>query len=183
MPKRLLDDSFLTSPSMARCSPRAQDAFPRFLLMCDDFGCFEVIPRALLARGWVYRGDVSVDDVQSWLEEYLEARMAVVWSVNERTFCYLTGWDGPHGQRRRVEYDPHAPKGTPAHHGSKRRTPAPPPELVAAVLAGAKMDRGGTPGAATLAEVKGMQQRIQPGTPLQGQSNEITPAREKGVSR
>ena len=49
MPKRMLDDSFLTSTSVARCSPRAQDAFPRFILLADDFGCFEVIPRALAA--------------------------------------------------------------------------------------------------------------------------------------
>lgn len=173
MPKRILDDSFLTSPSLARCSPRAQDAFPRFILMCDDFGCFEVIPRALVARGWVYRGDVTPDDIATWLEEYLVAGMAVLWTLNERTYCYLTGWDGPHGQRKRHEYDPDAPRGTPAHHGSKRKTPRPPPDLVAAVLAGARLDRGEPPGRGA----------IPPGNAPGTEPNDSAPAREVEVSR
>lgn len=145
MPKRMLDDSLLTSTSLARCSPRAQDAFPRFILLCDDFGCFEVIPRRVVATGWVYRQDVTEADVVAWLEEYVGAGMACLWTENERTYCYLTGWDGEHGQRKRVEYDPGAAKGTREAHGSKRRTPRPPADLVEAVKAGARRDRDGKP--------------------------------------
>ena len=145
MPKRILDDSLLTSLSLARCSPRAQDAFPRFILLCDDFGCFEVIPRRIVGDGWVYRTDVSEADVVGWLEEYVGAGMAVLWTENERRYCYLTGWDGPHGQRKREEYDPNAAKGTRGAHGSKRKTPRPPPDLVEAVKAGARRDRDGKP--------------------------------------
>lgn len=140
MPKRLLDDSFLTSLSVAKVSPRAQDAFPRFILLADDFGCFEVIPRALAAKGWVYRRDVSEADVMAWLEEYVAAGMACLWTVNERRYCYLTGWHGEHGQKHRAEYDRERnPK------GSKRRTPAPPADLVEAVKAGLRRDRDGLP--------------------------------------
>lgn len=141
MPKRLIDDSYLNSPSMAVCSPRAEDAYPRFMLLADDFGCFEVNPRALLARGWPNRTDVTEQDLISWLEEYVTKRaidqppVAMIWSERGRRYCYLTGWDGPHGQRKRVEYKPN---GTAAElHGSKRRTPAPPPELLRSVMAGA----------------------------------------------
>lgn len=140
MPKRMLDDSFLTSTSVARCSPRAQDAFPRFILLADDFGCFEVIPRALAARGWVYRQDVTEADMVAWLEEYVAAGMACLWTVNERRYCYLTGWHGEHGQKHRAEYDrEHNPK------GSKRRTPVPPADLVEAIRSGARRDHDGLP--------------------------------------
>lgn len=146
MPKRMLDDSYLNSPSLDRCSPRAQDAFPRFILLADDFGCFEADPRRLLALGWSSRrSDVRPEDVWAWLEEYVAAGMACLWSEKERRWCYLTGWDGPHGQRRRAEYDSDAPNGTPGRHGSKRRTPRPPADLVAAVVSGARRDHDGQP--------------------------------------
>jgi hypothetical protein len=142
MPKRMLDDSILSSPSLARCSPRAQDAFPRFILLMDDFGCAEANPRVLVGRGWPLRDDVNERDVWGWLEEYVGAGMAVLWAENERRFVHLTGWFGPHGQRRRVEYDPATVAG---QKGSKRRTPAPPDYLVTAVLAGARRDHDGKP--------------------------------------
>jgi hypothetical protein len=145
MPKRLLDDSYLSSPSLAKCSPRAQDAFPRFILLADDFGCFEVTPRALVGKGWPNRDDVSETDVVAFLEEYVRAGMACLYTAQERRICYLTGWNGPHGQKKRAEYDPNAPAGTPGRHGSKRRLPAPPADLVAAVVAGARRDHDGKP--------------------------------------
>lgn len=145
MPKRMLDDSFLSSPSLAKCSPRAQDAFPRFILLADDFGCFDAVPRILLAKGWPYRTDVTEAELAGWLEEYVAAGMAVMWTEAERRYCYLTGWNGPHGQRKRVEYDPNAAKGTAGAHGSKRRTPPPPEELVVAVIAGARREVDGKP--------------------------------------
>jgi hypothetical protein len=168
MPKRLIDDSFLSSPSLAKCSPRAQDAFPRFILVADDFGCFEAIPRVLVAKAWPYRSDVSEADVKGWLEEYVAAGMAVLWTEAERRFCYLTGWNGPHGQRKRAEYDPMAPKGTPGAHGSKRRTPAPPPELVAAVLAGYRRAVDGKPAGTDREDSEEIASGSLPGRELRG---------------
>ncbi|WP_242344009.1 hypothetical protein [Anaeromyxobacter terrae] len=121
MPKRLLDDSFLSSPSIAAVSPRAQDAFPRFILLADDFGCFDANPRVLLGKGWPYREDVTADDVAAWLDEYELAGMALLWDEAGRRWCYLTGWHGVHGQKPRDEY--HHEK---APRGSKRKTPRPP---------------------------------------------------------
>jgi hypothetical protein len=142
MPKRLLDDSLLSSPSLAKCSPRAQDAFPRFLLLMDDFGCSDANPRALLGRGWPLRDDVTERDVWGWLEEYVGVGMACLWTEKERRWVHLTGWFGPHGQRKRLEYDPTTVAG---QKGSKRKTPAPPADLVAAVAAGARRDHDGKP--------------------------------------
>lgn len=170
MPKRLIDDSLLSSPSLAKCSPRAQDAFPRFILLADDFGCFEVEPRALVGRGWPKRTDVSEDDVRAFLDEYVAAGMACLYTAQERRCCYLTGWNGPHGQKKRAEYDPNAPAGTPGRHGSKRRLPAPPPDLVAAVVAGARRDADGKP--------PGTDREDTPETP-----SDSGPAREMAGSR
>lgn len=121
MGKRLLDDSLLTSPSLAACSPRAQDAFPRMLLLADDFGCFDSNPRVLAGRGWPLRPDVTDVEIAAWLEEYRAAGMLQLWADGGRTYGHLLGWYGPHGQRRREEYSADNPK------GSRRRTPAPPP--------------------------------------------------------
>jgi hypothetical protein len=170
MPKRLIDDSLLSSPSLARCSPRAQDAFPRFILLADDFGCFEVVPRALVGKGWPKRTDVSEADVSTWLEEYVAAGMACLYTAQERRICYLTGWHGPHGQKKRPEYDPNAPVGTPGRHGAKRRLPPPPADLVAAVVSGARRDHDGKP--------PGIDREDS-----QENSNNSTPAREIAGSR
>jgi hypothetical protein len=132
---------------MARCSPRAQDAFPRFILLADDFGCLEAAPRVLLGKGWPLRDDVTERDVAAWLEEYVAAGMACLWTVNERRYCYLTGWHGEHGQKHRSEYVPkNDPQGRrPNEKGSKRKTPAPPAELVEAVKAGVRRTVDGKP--------------------------------------
>lgn len=121
MPTRVLHGSLTSSPSLASCSPRAQDAFPRFILAADDFGCFDANPRVLLGRSWPLRSDVSEADISGWLDEYVTAGMAQLWEEGGRSYCFLTGWDGPHGQRHREEYDPKINR-----KGSKRHTPAPP---------------------------------------------------------
>lgn len=183
MPKRILDDSLLSSPSLARCSPRAQDAFPRFILLMDDFGCADANPKTLNGRGWALRDDVTERDVAGWLEEYVAAGMAVLWTVNERRYVHLTGWFGPHGQRKRSEYDPNAPEGTPGRHGSKRKTPAPPADLVDAVVAGFRRDHDGKPpGVDREDEIPARETTVPaanpPGNSRETKSNEITPARE-----
>lgn len=132
MPKRLLDSSLFTSPSLARLSPRAQDAFPRFILCADDFGCFDANPRALVGLAWPLRTDVTEADVEGWLGELVAAGMAQLWEEGGRRYCCLLGWTGPHGQRQREEYDrkksPHGasarPRGLPVP-----RLPAPLPRI------------------------------------------------------
>ena len=122
MPKRMLDDSLLTSPSIAACSSRAQDAFPRVILICDDFGCFDANPRVLVGKAWPLRPDVAEADVTGWLDEYEAGGMLQRWDEGGRRWGFLTGWTGPHGQRERGEYD-----ATKNPRGSKRKTPKPPP--------------------------------------------------------
>lgn len=185
MPKRLIDDSLLNSPSLEVLSPRCQDAIPRFILLADDFGCFEVEPRILWAKGWPKRPDVAEGDVSAWLAEMAErqavgldgqkaAPVLMLWTHAGRRYAHLTGWFGPHGQKRRAEYDANAPAGTPGRHGSKRRTPAPPADLLAEVLAGnVRAIDGKPPGT----------DREETGNPESEKTNDFLPAREVQVSR
>lgn len=149
MPKRMIDSSFLDSPSMEALTPGAQDAFPRFILMADDFGCFEVNADRLRANGWSKRPDVTMANVEAWLYEYGTRHapgcppVAMFWEQLGRRFCYLTGWFGEKGQRKRAVYDGSTVEG---RKGSKRRTPEPPPELLAAVLRGDLRADGFPPG-------------------------------------
>lgn len=157
MPKRMIDDSLLDSRSLEVLSPAAQDAFPRFILIADDFGCFEINPVKLRALGWSRRPDVTEEMVEGWITEYAErqatdpasgqklAPVAMTWTHVGRRYAFLTGWFGGHGQKRRAEYDPNAPVGTPGRHGSKRRTPPPPADLLAEVLAGSVRAVDGKP--------------------------------------
>ena len=181
MPKRMIDDSLLDSRSLEVLSPVAQDQFPRFILLADDFGCFEINPTILRARGWSRRPEVTDSAVEGWLIEYAERQatdpdtgeklppVLMAWTHVGRRYGFLTGWFGPHGQKRRAEYDPQAPAGTPGRHGSKRRTPAPPADLLAAVMAGnVRAVDGKPPGT----------DREPTGNEETGNPNNSTPARE-----
>jgi hypothetical protein len=118
VPSRVLHDSFLSSPSVRACSPAAQDALPRFILLADDFGCFEAAPRVLLGRGWPYRDDVTEAHIRGWLVEYSIAGMLRIWEHGGRWWgCLVNWWKF---QRAREEYSQSRPK------GSKRKTPPPP---------------------------------------------------------
>ena len=181
MPKRILDDSILDSRSMEVLTPAAQDAFPRFILLADDFGCFEVNPVILRARGWSRRPDVTEGMVEAWITEYAErqasnpetggklAPVLMLWTHVGRRYAYLTGWHGPHGQKRRAEYDPNAPAKTPERHGSKRKTPPPPGEMLASVMAGNVRPVDGKP-PGTDRELTGDHET--------GKTNDSLPARE-----
>ncbi len=186
MPKRLIDDSLLDSPSLEVVSPRAQDAFPRFILLCDDFGCFEVNVAKLKGMGWSKRPDVSEENLAGWIDEYATRRapgeppLAMLWTERARRWCFLTGWFGPHGQRRRTEYDPATVAG---QKGSKRRTPAPPADLLAAVMSGeVRLQDGLPPGSPREDDVsRGGPAEFPPGNAAGGESgklNDSVPGRE-----
>jgi hypothetical protein len=181
MPNRVLHESLLDSRSLEVLSPRAQDAFPRFILLADDFGCFEVNARILWAKGWSRRPDVSEADVAGWIAEYAERQaqdpetgkrlppVLMLWTNAGRRYAFLTGWFGTHGQKKRAEYDPQAPANTPGRHGSKRKTPRPPAEILAAVMAGDVRPVDGKPPGTDREETGNLETEI---------TNNSVPARE-----
>ena len=92
MPTRLLHESFCVSDSIATCSPKAQDAFPRFLLLADNFGVFKVILEALRGRGWPRRPEVRLRDIAGWLIEYVDADMVQLYTCKGQLYAYFLGW-------------------------------------------------------------------------------------------
>ena len=102
MPTRLIHESLCTSESVARCSPRAQDAFPRMILYADNFGIFQINPAVMKGRLWPLRSDVAPNDIEEWLKEYERQRMLRLWEQDGKRYGYFVGW--PTFQRIRPEY-------------------------------------------------------------------------------
>jgi hypothetical protein len=121
MPTRVLRDSIITSPSLARCAPAAQDRFPRYTLAADDFGCFEMSPVILRGKLFPYRQDMTDDAVAADLAEYQRERMLEVWDENGRQYGFFVSW-GRHQRLR--EKDPTSTR--PSKFTSARKTPVPP---------------------------------------------------------
>lgn len=122
MASRILRDSFATSESVARCAPAAQDRLPRYWLLADDFGCFQIQSLVIKGRIWALREDMTPAHIEDDLREYEAAGMLQTWTdaKDGKKYAYFTGWF----RHNRT------PK--PA---SKRRTP-PPPEARTADIPG-----------------------------------------------
>lgn len=101
MPSRILRESLLTSPSIAACTPGAQDRFHRYLLVADDYGCFESDPEVLKGRLWAKRSDMTSHKVLDDLNEYEQAGMLERWEEGGRMFAFLRSW----GRHQRIRAD------------------------------------------------------------------------------
>lgn len=114
MPTRLLHESICTSESLSKCSPKAQDAFPRLLLAADNFGTFQINGFVLKGRLWPLRDDVSPEDILGWIREFEEKGMVKTWQTDGKIYGIFVRW----GDFQRV--DPRL----------NRKYPEPPKELL-----------------------------------------------------
>jgi len=110
MGTRYLHERLCVSRSLARCSARAQDAWPRFLLHADPFGCFRMDEEVIKSRLWPLRSDVQPLEIAVWLKEYVEQGMVQLWETDGATYARLVNWD----KYQRV------------YQGRERHTPTPP---------------------------------------------------------
>ncbi len=92
MPTRLIHESLCTSESIARCSPRAQDAFPRFVLYADNHGVFQINTAVIKGRLWSLRKDVRRQDVEAWFAEYEREGMIHTWEQDGKRFGHFANW-------------------------------------------------------------------------------------------
>jgi len=92
MPTRLMHEEFCVSESVARCTPKAQDAFPRFILAADSFGVLQVNAKALKGRLWPLRDDVKPADITRWIREYQAHGMLQIWDQDGKTYAVFTNW-------------------------------------------------------------------------------------------
>lgn len=124
MPNRILKESILDSPTLARLEDFYQDQFPRLLLLVDDWGCFNADPEAIKGRAYPKRPKVTVKVIEKILRAFYDAGMLFLWMEGERIYGYLVGWDN-HNYCNASAVDD---EGKQAKH--RRKTPEPPLELV-----------------------------------------------------
>ena len=103
MPNRVLRESITTSASIDVLSPHAECFFYRLLTVVDDYGRQDARPSVLRAKCFPLRVDtVKAEHVAGWLEELIDAQMAIVY-VGPRggTFVQLVNWERhrPSGRR------------------------------------------------------------------------------------
>lgn len=70
MPNHVIRDRIWVSKKLAQCSLKAALAYPWIYLVCDDWGRFEYEPAVIWRQVFARRDDVSLADVDGWLEEY-----------------------------------------------------------------------------------------------------------------
>ena len=110
MPTRLIHESLCTSRSLAQCSAKAQDAYVRFLLYADNFGCFEIDAQVMRGSLWPLRKDISAKMIDQFLGEYETHGMLQTWTGEGKRYGHFLNW----------------PKFQRTWDGAKRRTPHPP---------------------------------------------------------
>lgn len=125
---RILKDSIWTSRSLAELDDFTQDQFPRWLLMADDWGCFDVDPDVI--KGLVYpkRQKVTAKIIERVRREFQESGHLFMWTEGDHDWGYWVSWDG-HNYCSSGAVDDAG-----ARAKRRRKTPAPPPELLSQYL-------------------------------------------------
>ena len=94
MPNRVIKDKIWSSPSLAKMSEMAQDHWPRWLLMADDWGCFN--SDTDIINGLIYpkRPKITPIKIDKLKQEYYDNGKLFLWIEDDREWGYFTSWDG-----------------------------------------------------------------------------------------
>ena len=94
MPNRVIKDSIWSSPTLAKLPLDAQLHWPRWLLMADDWGCFNADPDVI--RGLVYPKvpSMTIKKIFDLCQTYVKAGLLFLWEESERLWGYFTSWNG-----------------------------------------------------------------------------------------
>lgn len=119
---RILKDTIWTSRSLAELDDFTQDQFPRWLLMADDWGCFDVDPDVI--KGLVYpkRPKVTVKIIEKVRTELYDSGHLFCWSEGDHVWGYWVSW-GNHNYCSSGAVDDEGNRAK-----RRRKTPEPPPE-------------------------------------------------------
>lgn len=156
MPNRILKESILDSPTLARLDDFIQDQFPRLLLLVDDWGCFNADPESVKGKAYPKRKKVTVRTVETIIEAFWNEGMLFRWMEGDRIYGYWVSWDEHnYCTGSSVDEDGQRVK-------FRRKTPAPPQEQLGQYLAahrnkseqvgtfGNKSEQVGTKGSITI---------------------------------
>ena len=93
MPNRVIKDWVWSSPSLAKLEPYYQDQWLRWLLMADDWGCFNADPEVIKGKVYPKRKE-TVKIVLKIRNIFYNAGKLFVWTdENERTWGFFASWD------------------------------------------------------------------------------------------
>lgn len=121
---RVIKDLIWSSPSLAKLSLSAQLHWPRWLLMSDDWGCFNADTDII--KGLVYPKlkAITLGVIEKLKDEYFNSGKLFLWSEGDRQYGYFTSWSN-HQFCNATHLDD---AGKQNRH--KRKTPEPPKELL-----------------------------------------------------
>jgi len=122
MSNRVIKDSIWTSPTLVKLSNYIQDQWPRWLLMADDWGCFNADPQII--KGLIYpKRNESINKIIQIRKAFEEAGLLFVWNNSEREWGFFVSWNNHQfcnasGVDNNGNYTKH-----------RRKTPIPPKDL------------------------------------------------------
>lgn len=122
MPNRVIKDSIWTSPTLADLSDFAQDQFPRWLLMADDWGCFDANSKVIKGLCYPLRDRVTSARIDDIKKEYYNAGLFFLWIEGGHEWGYFVSWDSHHNFCNKTNVDDGG-----KNQKHRRKTPAPPP--------------------------------------------------------
>ena len=89
---RSIKPEFFTSEQIVECSTSARLLFVGLWCFCDDAGRHPSSVRRLKME--VFPGDsFSVEQVESWMDELIDAGLVGVYEAQGVTYWWVTGWD------------------------------------------------------------------------------------------
>lgn len=121
---RVIKDSIWSSRSLAKLSLGAQLHWPRWLLMADDWGCFNADTEVI--KGLVYPKlkTITPGIIENLKDAYFNSGKLFLWSEGDREYGYFTSWSN-HQFCNATHLDE---EGKQNRH--KRKTPEPPEKLL-----------------------------------------------------
>ncbi len=129
MANRVIKDSIWTSPTLAALSDFADGQFPRWLLLPDDWGCFNSDSRVIKGMVYPLRDSVTVKKIDALKQEYHDAGILFLWTEGGREWCYFVSFDNHHNYCNKTNADEDGKR-----QKHRRKTPEPPAEALAAYL-------------------------------------------------
>jgi len=127
MSNKVIYDSIWTSPSLAKLKPYYQDQWPRWLLMQDDWGCFNADPDVIKGTIYPKRPEMTIKKVLEVRDIFSNSGHLFVWVDSEgREWGYFPKSGHYSGSCS------YANNGTRTKH--RRKTPEPPPDSLCRYL-------------------------------------------------
>lgn len=130
MSNRVIKDSIWSSPTLATMDTYYQDQFPRWLLLADDWGCFNADPDIIKGQAYPKRKE-DRDDIIEIINTLYEIGLLFVWEDNGRIWGFITSWD----THQRFCNKANTNNGG-KHQKHRRKTPSPPTEKLSEYIQG-----------------------------------------------